>query len=279
MTVFVRELSSIDAVKSVLADSIGASALSQDSFPLNIVETGLIEARANTARVRPAPAGFSVGHFKVTAGTIGVFCRGNSAPRNARVMILSNNHVLANVNLGVYGDCITQPGNYDGGRCPADQVAILERFVPINFASGASNVVDCATGWTWHDRVRNDMGYQSGSSIVYFRISPTPVNPSVGQLVGKTGRTTGLTEGRITATNVAVNVNYGSGRVAHFVNQFSAQSLTAAPFSAGGDSGSCIWTWNGARNPVGLLFAGGGAITFANPITSVLAALDVHLTT
>jgi len=279
LILFVKQLTSIDDVKSSLSSSIGASAFSQDSFPLEVVETGVVEARSNTLRVRPASAGYSVGHYKVTAGTIGCYCRGRSAPRNARMMALSNNHVLANVNAGVYGDCIIQPGSYDGGHCPADQIAILERYVPINFAAGAGNVVDCATGWCWHDRVRVDLAYQSGAAINYFRISSAPVAPTLGMVVGKTGRTTGLTTGRVTAVGVAVNVNYGAGRVAHFVDQISIQSLNANPFSAGGDSGSSIWTWTAARNPVALLFAGGGSVTFANRMTSVLSALDINLWT
>ena len=49
--------------------------------------------------------------------------------------------------------------------------------------------------------------------------------------------------------------------------------------SAGGDSGSLIWSWDKQRNPVGLLFAGGGGFTFANKIGRVLSALDINLYT
>jgi hypothetical protein len=98
-------------------------------------------------------------------------------------------------------------------------------------------------------------------------------------IVGKTGRTTGLTVGRITAVRVAVNVNYGGGLIAHLVDQVSIQSVSATPFSAGGDSGSSIWTCNAVRNPVSLLFAGGGGVTFGNRRTSVVRALDIHLLT
>ncbi|MDQ6677630.1 MAG: S1 family peptidase [Acidobacteriota bacterium] len=279
LNVYVAELTSIDAIKAVIAESIGASEASYDSLPLNIIQTGLIQAQPNTARVRPAPGGYSVGHYKITAGTIGCYCVGNSAPRNSRLMALSNNHVLANVNSGVFGDCVVQPGPYDGGKCPPDQIAILERYVPINFAAGASNVVDCATAWTWPDRVRRELAYLSGGAIQYFRIGSSAIAPALGMIVGKTGRTTQLTTGRITGVGVTVNVSYGGGRVGHFVDQVSIQSVNANPFSAGGDSGSSIWTWNAARNPVALLFAGGGGVTFANRMTNVLSALDVHLYT
>ena len=96
-------------------------------------------------------------------------------------------------------------------------------------------------------------------------------------IVGKTGRTTDLTQGRIQATGVSINVNFGPGRVAHFRDQFSVQSVTSGTFSAGGDSGSFVWEWVGGVPVAGLLFAGGGGITFCNPIQRVVAALDITL--
>ena len=91
----------------------------------------------------------------------------------------------------------------------------------------------------------------------------------LGMTAGKSGRTTQLTNGRVTAVGVTINVNYGDGRVARFVTQIAVRS-PSGNFSAGGDSGSVIWTWDARRAPVALLFAGGGT-TFTNPITSVLA--------
>ena len=130
-------------------------------------------------RIRPAPGGVSVAHYKVTAGTLGCLAVGRSSPRNSRLLMLSNNHVIANSNNAAYGDCICQPGPYDGGTCPADQIATLERFVPIQYG-GATNYVDCATGWCWPDRVRRELAYLSGGSLYYFR-TQTPVAHSPGR--------------------------------------------------------------------------------------------------
>ncbi len=94
-------------------------------------------------------------------------------------------------------------------------------------------------------------------------------------IVGKTGRTTQLKQGRISAVNVTVNVNYGSGRVAQFRDQISIRGVSG-DFSAGGDSGSLIWQWSATRQPVGLLFAGGGGTTFGNRIQRVFGQLDVR---
>ena len=256
----------------------GVSALADSDFPIKAVHTGVIDAQPHRMRLRPAPGGISCGHFAITAGTLGCLVRGRSAPRINRLMVLSNNHVLANTNAGPLGASILQPGPFDGGNNPADRIAILERFVPINFAAGAANVVDCATGWAWPDRVRKELMYISGGVIRYFRVGAVPVAAFPGMQVGKTGRTTQLTRGGVTAVGVTLNVNFGGGRVARFVNQIAVRT-PGGNFSAGGDSGSLIWTWDARRAPVALLFAGGGGTTFGNPIASVLARLDVQLVT
>jgi len=53
----------------------------------------------------PLPAGVSIGHYKITAGTAGWF-----AVRDDKTLIISNNHVLAWENKGQVGDPILQPG-------------------------------------------------------------------------------------------------------------------------------------------------------------------------
>jgi hypothetical protein len=278
LNVYVVERTSVDEIKSVIVDSMGVSAASSDDVPVNVIVTGLIDARPHRFRIRPAPGGVSVGNFRITAGTIGCLCIGRTAPRNSRLMILSNNHVLANSNGGVYGDCVTQPGPYDGGRCPADQVAILERFVPINFAGGV-NYVDCATAWCWPDRVRRELIYMANGQPQFFRIGSAPIAPIINCPVGKTGRTTQLTRGTIIDVSATIRVNYGGGRVALFADQISVRGAGGTDFSAGGDSGSSIWVWDSNRRPVGLLFAGGGGITFGNKMSRVVAALDINLYT
>ena len=278
LEVYTLEPESHADLRARLAAVAGVSALADSDFPIKAVHTGVIDAQPHRMRLRPAPGGISCGHFAITAGTLGCLARGRSAPRINRLMVLSNNHVLANTNGGPLGASILQPGPFDGGKNPADRIAILERFVPINFAAGAANIVDCATGWAWPDRVRKELMYVSGGVIRLFRVGSVPVAAVPGLQVGKSGRTTQLTRGGVTAVGVTINVNYGGGRVARFVNQIAVRT-PGGNFSAGGDSGSLIWTWDARRAPVALLFAGGGGTTFANPIGRVLAALDVQLVT
>src|SRR6478672_1247675 len=71
--------------------------------PTDVVEIGEVDAFPFKGRYRPAPGGVSVGHFHITAGTIGCLVRKTDA-----LCILSNNHVLANVNAGRIGDPILQ---------------------------------------------------------------------------------------------------------------------------------------------------------------------------
>ena len=257
-----------------LAQAAGTSALS--TIPIQQVPVGVVDAFSHRARHRPAPGGVSVGHVAVTAGTLGSRAIGLTAPWTNRHLILSNNHVLANSNAARVNDSIIQPGAADGGRHPADQIAVLARWVPIAFG-GAPNVVDAAFGWAWHDRIRGEQYYLSGGAPRYYRTGTAPLPATLGMLVGKSVRTTALTQGRVTQIGVSVNVNYGGGRIALFRNQIAIRSVNNNPFSAGGDSGSLIWQWGAGLRPVGLLFAGGGGTTFANPIASVLAALNIRL--
>jgi len=278
LVVYVESDANEEQVRREIVDTMGVRAASSDSLPVEVEVTGPIEIyTSNRSRFRPAPGGASVGHFRITAGTIGGWARGRGN-RSRRLLMVSNNHVLADSNAGRFGDSILQPGPADGGRNPRDRIAILERFVTINFTAGAINFVDCATGWCWPDRVRRDHVYHRGGPTArFFRIGNTVINPRINMVVGKTGRTTDLTQGTIRATGVSINVNFGSAGIAHFRDQFSIRSTGAGNFSAGGDSGSFVWQWNRRLSPVGLLFAGGGGTTFCNRMSRVVSALDISL--
>jgi hypothetical protein len=222
-----------------------------------------VDAQTLNGRVRPVRPGYSVGHPKITAGTIGAGCYDLSPlpGKPPRYYILSNNHVLANSNNASIGDPIYQPGPYDGGG-PSDAIGRLARFVPIKF-DGSCNYVDAAVAEVPFDTIDRD---------IYWTGYPTTaaVAASVGMLVKKTGRTTNFTTGRVTAINSTVNVNYGGGKVAKFCNQ-----IITSDMSAGGDSGSLVLDWT--NRPVGLLFAGSPVATILNPIAQVQLALRVRV--
>lgn len=88
---------------------------------------------------RPVPIGVSTGHPAITAGTIG--CR---VTNGKNVFALSNNHIYALTNAANLGDPIIQPGAFDGGSSPADDIGNLVDFEPVDFASDARNTIDAA---------------------------------------------------------------------------------------------------------------------------------------
>ncbi len=105
-----------------------------DGVRTDVYEVGYLRAfQANNprSRFRPTiPSGVSIGHYKITAGTLGTIVTDRITGEK---LILSNNHVLANSNDSQVGDPILQPGAADGGQNPADVVARLQRFVTIRF--------------------------------------------------------------------------------------------------------------------------------------------------
>jgi len=104
----------------------------------DVLQVGRLEAQVTPKdRFRPMiPGGVSIGHYKITAGTLGVIVKDRDT---GEPFILSNNHVLANSNEAMVGDPILQPGPTDGGQNPSDVVARLERFVGLHYTTGDVN--------------------------------------------------------------------------------------------------------------------------------------------
>ncbi|QJW99608.1 Nal1-like putative serine protease [Frigoriglobus tundricola] len=226
-------------------------------------------------RHRPLKIGISVGHVKVTAGTLGAFVKHRGSAKET--LILSNNHVLANENRGKIGDAVLQAGAFDGGTDPTDRIATLADMVRI--AKAKPNAVDAAVAELvpkieFDPRSVRGLGKLAGLGAAFV---------DVGTEVAKLGRTTGLTRGVVTAfelDNVVVEFDTGLRR---FDGQFEIEGAGDEPFSSGGDSGSLILEAS-TRLAIGLLFAGtesGGSndqgLTYANPLRTVLDALKVDL--
>ena len=222
------------------------------------------------SRQRPLQPGSSVGHQLVSAGTLGCFVLVDGLERPA---ILSNNHVLAASDRGIAGDPIVQPGAYDGGDHPADHVAELSAFVPL---SESGTTYDVAVAEVLDERLVSSNDFPDGP-IAGLTDSPE------GGLVEKWGRTTGHTAGRITAVELdGLDIDY-AGRLIRFNGVIEIESLNSAPFSAGGDSGSVIYS-SSSREGYGLLFAGstrggpnGTPLTYANPLGGALSAVNARL--
>lgn len=230
-------------------------------------------------RHRPLEAGLSVGHFEISAGTLGFVVQDRHAH-----YVLSNNHVLANVNAGRPGDPVVQPGPIDPPGAPGlnpDQfIGVLDRFVPLSFQR--ANVVDCAVAAIARG-LEFYAGWTEALPGVVTGTSPLTID-DLGRPVAKAGRTTGVTRGVISQIEVdRLQVDMGepgAPKLAEFSDQIEIQGNDGQSFSQPGDSGSLIVDLKGRA--VALLFAGGADdqgvdLTFANRIETVLEKLGVRL--
>jgi hypothetical protein len=177
------------------------------------------------------------------AGTLGMVTYDNK--------ILSNAHVIAiNEDTGGFlntGTPIIQPGSYDGGTLE-DRVGALEAYIPINFAPNARNYADAAIG-SIDGGVEASPGEQFYEGGNYWIEGWTEV--SKGDIVRKSGYTSGVTAGQVIRTNVSVVVWYGD-RSAYFVDQIVVTQDNWS-FAAPGDSGSAV---DKDGKFVGVVFAG-----------------------
>lgn len=225
--------------------------------------TDVIPVYDLSALARPVECGVSVGHFEITAGTLGCLVK-KSAGDDDEIFILSNNHVLANENRANIGDNILEPGRLDGGT---DPIANLTDFEPIALDDQA-NFIDAAIA-----KIINKNDVRS-AILTIGDVQQPPISPAMYQSVRKHGRTTGHTVGVIMDLAADIRVRFGQ-KLANFEDQLAIQGVNGL-FSQGGDSGSLIVDAM-TRRPVALLFAGGGNQTFACPINRVLSRFDVDI--
>lgn len=212
--------------------------------------------RSRTEKWRPAPAGVSVGHHLVTAGTLGILLYVGGAP-----FIVSNNHVLALFDDAQIGDEILQPGSADGGDVPDDVIAHLWHIFPVSTES--PNTVDCAlaepvSAQAVEDRI---LGLRPHARLV----EAVPGEAHVGMQAVKSGRTTGVTVGQVWSLDASVLIQGPHGLMVF-------EDLIAIEMAAaGGDSGSAVLSHDGRL--LGLLSFGTDANVFACKIANIAAGL------
>ena len=222
-------------------------------------------------RVDPLVGGVSVGNPRVSAGTLGalVWDRNDGAP-----CLLSNWHVLCGHPDAQVGESIYQPGKLDRGT-EADTVATLLRWV---LNSNADAALARLNGE--REFVRDILGIQP--------ITGVEERPRLGQLVVKSGRTTGVTEGMIDGMGMSLVLNYKGDQRIIFHDQLRIVPRPPWPdvayeVSKGGDSGS-IWMAESSGKAVGLHFAGetdtspSAEYAVANRMSNVAELLNISLT-
>lgn len=198
-------------------------------------------------RVSPLVPGISVGHPKITAGTLGAVVYDKSG----KLCMLSNWHVLQGAE-GEIGDSVVQPGSFDDNRVTENEVGKLLR-------SHLGLAGDCAIA-SIEERGADPKVYELGVPIR--RIG----RPEIRDRVVKSGRTTEVTYGIVRRVDVTTKLNYeGQGQVLVGGFEIGPDPEHPSPngeVSMGGDSGSAWLPLKKDGKPddviVGLHFAGEG---------------------
>jgi hypothetical protein len=259
--------------------SISSVPKSLDGVPVIVEVTGEIKAMAaHTAKqTPPIQLGTSGGwRYDLANGYCCGGTIGSLITKNGLQYVLSNYHVFwadivsgGNSRIAVAGDPVIQPGLIDVScnAANAQNVATL---------SGAGSLptynVDAGYAQVVTGMVRTD-----GAILEIGTISATTVAATVGQLVKKSGRTTGLTRSSVSGLNATISIAYDNECAggAAFTKTFTGQIViknSRSKFLNSGDSGS-LMVQDVTTNPkaIGLLYAGSSTTAIANPIASVLS--------
>jgi hypothetical protein len=239
------------------------------TFSSQVAEPLVDVSEDRQGEVRPLVGGTSLSAFVTRgarrylyAGTLGMVTYDNK--------ILSNSHVIA-MNPDTYefldtGTPIVQPGTGDGGRL-VNQVGELQAYIPIDYGPGAENYADAAIGSI-------DVGVEASPGEQFYEEGDYWIegwaNVSTGDIVRKSGRTTGVTTGQVFQTNGSVWIGYGD-QSAYFVDQIVVAQENWS-FAAPGDSGSAV---DKDGKFVGLVFAGSERWAFINKAGHIIEGLGI----
>ena len=229
------------------------------------------------------------------SGTLGALVQ----DAGGRQYLLSNNHVLARSDRASVGDTIVQPGLIDNNCTPNGDgagtipVAALTAWLPLRspqtnvdaaIAQVASHTVD-AGGSILEFGLRQPDGSLAAAPPGISSTSGKGESATLQLRIAKSGRTTGLTCGRVTALDLDVAVDYYRDCAEtrpYLTKTFTDQiAVSGDNFGDAGDSGALLVDTANAE-PVGLFFAGGIDASgvshgIANPAPDVLSALTTQL--
>lgn len=256
-----------------------------DAFP-DQIEGVTVDVYAGVYRTQDASAerlrrqrfgnlvcGISIGHERISAGTLGAIVIDRTTGRPG---ILSNWHVLVG-SSGQSGDSVVQPGPRDGGRVPRDRVAVTGPSVLD--ADG-----DAAVAWFTGER--DWMPFVLGTNALLEQ----PRRVEIGDKLRKSGRSTGVTNAVVDGEGtyfIRYRVKGEPKRIG--VNGFKLipedpDNAADVELSSGGDSGAS-WYDPQTNSAVGLHFAGETSVdprkehAIACHFDKAVERLDVRLAT
>ena len=244
--------------------SPSADALHQDEFncpPADVPKArGVEDDNPRNRLIEPMIGGIGANpdffYVSPTVGTIGLVVKNKAGGAS----ILSNRHVIAGKKPKV-GDPVSQPARNVTG----DKAASLVNWQLGDITyQGKRYGVDAATATPTNGR--------SATIGKMFELNDLTGagEPTLGLKVTKSGITTGITIGKITAIDLATSNDVGT----EMSNQVVIRAVNhPGDFSAPGDSGSAIvaLTTNDTENVVALLWGGNeDHETVASPIVPIL---------
>ncbi len=228
------------------------------------------------------------------SGTLGALIQ----DEDGRQYLLSNNHVLARSDHATVGDAIVQPGLIDNNCTPNGEgggtqpVASLTGWLPLNskstnadaaIAEVGSHTVD-PSGSVQELGARQADGTLAAAPLGTSSTDGKGETATLAMRVAKSGRTTGLTCGDVSAIDVDVLIDYYKDCAEtqpYLTRTFTNQvGVSGNRLSDAGDSGAVLVDADSAE-PVGLYFAGGTDASgvgqgMANPVNDVLSELSTQ---
>ncbi len=230
-------------------------------------------------RIRPVPAGVSIGHLKTpNSGIHGT--GGLIVVKNGQLYILSNNHVLIRANkfsVGLY-----QPAPFENGSGfkPGDFIGRPFLFVPLRI--NQVNFMDAAIAKPVSNHLLNPR-YLIGGVRNHPNLIVVPghlLSLRLGETLVKSGITTGFVTGIIQAIGVSVKISgYEIGNVEDATLQFNNQITVAGTnIDQPGDSGG-VWLRKRDHFAAALNFAGtsDGSISTSTPIATVMNTFGLRV--
>ena len=247
-----------------------------DTKVVEINDVSALDVRARLEsprrRYRPVRPGVSEMNASGGAATAGFMARvtdpsaaeiGLNADAG-QVVRVSNQHVYGRSENAEVGEPIVQPSPMDG-----DSNGTVGEYVGGSLLEDGSPA-DAAVRSVSESERRSQRAYMPHG------VGPMKVkNGSVmrGDSVQKTGRTTGLTDGRVTATNATVDVSYGDAHE----NVRRRDVLVTTAQSKGGDSGAPLLTKPDSGRPalIGHVFSGSQRVSIADKLGNIEEQLGV----
>jgi hypothetical protein len=272
-------VTAISQANSNAGDSVGFTIDSLNMQPYTApVPLGSSGGNANAICLNPAP-GFCFG------GTLGSLLAISATPQLAPV-ILSNNHVLGLSDGGTAGQEVTQPGVIETNCSLVGTINVATVATIINLQTQPAPPVDVTTATITSGQVDT-----TGSILELGVVTngvPQPAPPAagtgntttIGKLLAKSGRTTGLTCANVESVALTMlTVDYSQGcatgtsfSVAYNDEIEVGNMPNGQSFIGDGDSGS-LAVDAATAEPVALMFAGNGDSAVGNPVADVLNAL------